>query len=467
VKRSILFLLLVLAGLAGTFLWWAKFESRPPSVSFEVEPKAVGRHARWDMTVRAFGRPGLRHIEVRLIAGGQAYQLFTEDFPARSWIGSRVNEGHVHVDADLGPVRVPEGAAELQVLGDTYAWHLVPRRAEIIAERDVTVDLTPPRAQLLTTQHNLRLGGSSVALFRVSPDTTRAGIAVGNYFFPAVRGYFADPAIALAIFAVPQDLSADVQPELHLEDEIGNVLEVAVPCHIRNRHFQERTLEISKSFLQRKVPEIYAANGLTPPADLVQGYLFINGDLRRQSEQKLRALTVSSVGEPLWDGAFRRQSNAAAMSTFADRRSYVYEGRIIDHQTHLGYDLASLRLAPVEASQNGIVVYADNLGIYGNTVVLDHGLGVFSLYGHMSTLAVQPGQKVEAGETLGQTGETGLAGGDHLHFSILLHGIQVDPVEWWDPHWLRDHVTAKLHMFPRASDEGAGSREKGDGQGQS
>ncbi len=313
----------------------------------------------------------------------------------------------------------------------------------------------------------MRLGGSSVALFRVSPDTTRAGIAVQDYFFPAVRGYFADPAIALAIFAVPQDLSPDVQPELHVEDEVGNVLEVAVPCHIRDRHFQERTLDISQSFLQRKVPEIYAANGLTPPADLVQGYLYINRDLRAQSEEKLRALTASSVGEPLWDGAFRRQSNAAAMSTFADRRSYVYEGKVIDRQTHLGYDLASLRLAPVEATQNGIVVYAGNLGIYGNTVVLDHGLGVFSLYGHMSTLAVQPGQKVQAGETLGQTGETGLAGGDHLHFSILLHGIQVDPVEWWDPHWLRDHVTAKLDMFPHAADGGSGSREKGDGQDQS
>ena len=85
----------------------------------------------------------------------------------------------------------------------------------------------------------------------------------------------------------------------------------------------------------------------------------------------------------------------------------------------------------------------------------------------MSTLAVQPGQKVQAGETLGQTGETGLAGGDHLHFSILLHGTQVDPVEWWDPHWLRDHVTAKLDMFPHAADGGSGSREKGDGQDQS
>ena len=155
------------------------------------------------------------------------------------------------------------------------------------------------------------------------------------------------------------------------------------------------------------------------------------------------------------------------MSTFADRRIYVYEGKVIDRQTHLGYDLASLQLAPVEAAQNGIVVFAGNLGIYGNTVVLDHGLGVFSLYGHLSTHRRASGAGVQAGETLGQTGETGLAGGDHLHFSIMLDGIHVDPVEWWDPNWLRDHVTAKLRLFPHAADSGSGPREKGDGQDQS
>jgi len=57
---------------------------------------------------------------------------------------------------------------------------------------------------------------------------------------------------------------------------------------------------------------------------------------------------------------------------------------------------------------------------------------------------------VKAGETLGQTGDTGLAGGDHLHFSIMLHGVHVDPVEWWDPLWMRDHVAAGLNSLPHA-----------------
>ena len=68
----------------------------------------------------------------------------------------------------------------------------------------------------------------------------------------------------------------------------------------------------------------------------------------------------------------------------------------------------------------------------------------------MSSIVVQKGDKVKTGQSLGQTGESGLAGGDHLHFSILLRGTHIDPVEWWDPHWLKDHVTPKLTMFPRA-----------------
>ena len=91
-----------------------------------------------------------------------------------------------------------------------------------------------------------------------------------------------------------------------------------------------------------------------------------------------------------------------------------------------------------------MVVFADFLGIYGNCVILDHGLGVQSLYAHMSTIGVKVGDSVTKGQELGRTGSTGLAGGDHLHFTMLLQGVPVNPVEWWDPHWLQDRVNRKI-----------------------
>jgi murein DD-endopeptidase MepM/ murein hydrolase activator NlpD len=132
------------------------------------------------------------------------------------------------------------------------------------------------------------------------------------------------------------------------------------------------------------------------------------------------------------------------MAGFAEHRSYVYNGREIDQQVHLGQDLASLKEAEVPAANNGLVVFTGPLGIYGQSVIVDHGWGLFSLYSHLSKISVEKGQKVNKGGILGNTGETGMAGGDHLHFSIMVQGQFVDPLEWWDPHWIKDQINRQL-----------------------
>ena len=444
-------IVIVAAALAVVLLWWLKVDPQPPSAALEDARDVVGREASWNVAVQTTGRSGLRSVDVQLRAGNKAYLLFEEQLSSEHWLGSRVSERRIRVAADLRAAGIPDGAARLEVFATTYGWHLIPPRAAPILTQDITIDTSPPRLSVLSKQHNLRLGGSAVALFRVSPDTAESAVVVGDDSFPSVQGYFADPQVALSVFAVAQDLSTEAQPRIRAVDAVGNTIEVPLVVRIRGRTFRERRLKIGDGFLQRKVPGIFAAVGETSPDDPVEAYLYVNGTLRERSEEKLRELTSSSVEVPLWDGAFRGQPNAAPMSAFGDRRLYVYEGEVIDRRTHLGYDLASVQRAPIEASQNAIVVFGDHLGIYGNTVVLDHGLGVFSLYGHMSTIAVEPGQRVEAGEVLGQSGETGLAGGDHLHFSILLRGVHVDPLEWWDAKWMADHVTAKLASFPRAA----------------
>lgn len=443
--RGALVLLGALVVLAGVVRWY-KLEPGPPQVDFAQVGDPMGRAVSGDIVVRASGRPGLRHVEVRLVANGQPISLFSEDFPS----SPRVTERRIALNTDLATTGAVEGPATLEVVADTYAWHILGGQRQAVASRNVTIDTTPPRVDVITTQNNMRLGGVSLALFRVSADATDVSVRVDPYAFPAIRGYFADPAVAMALFAVPQDLSVAARPTVRAVDAAGNATEVALPVAIKNRQFPERQLPIDDAFLQRKVPEILSKVGKPVPADLVQGYLVVNRDVRRESEEKLDALTARTADVPLWTGPFRRQTNAAPMSAFADRRSYVYKGETIDKQTHLGYDLASLKRAPVEATQAGVVLFAGYLGIYGDTVVIDHGLGVSSLYGHLSSIGVKEGQTVQAGEIIGQTGESGLAGGDHLHFSILLRGVQVDPLEWWDPKWMREHLTAQIASLPAA-----------------
>ena len=132
------------------------------------------------------------------------------------------------------------------------------------------------------------------------------------------------------------------------------------------------------------------------------------------------------------------------MSRFAELRNYSFEEQPVSTARHYGFDLASTAQAPVTASAAGRVVFADDLGIYGLCVILDHGLGLSSLYAPLSRIDVEPGQDVAQGAVLGASGTTGLAAGDHLHFALLVGGTYVNPLEWWDPKWVRSHIDARL-----------------------
>ncbi len=145
----------------------------------------------------------------------------------------------------------------------------------------------------------------------------------------------------------------------------------------------------------------------------------------------------------LFDGAFVRQPGKT-MATFGDRRSYFYQGKQIDNQIHLGVDIASFVQSPIKAANAGRVIFAGFYGIYGECVIVDHGLGLQSLYGHLSRIDVAEGQEVARDAVIGLSGATGMAGGDHLHFGILVSGVPVDPIEWWDPNWIKNNVEDRL-----------------------
>jgi murein DD-endopeptidase MepM/ murein hydrolase activator NlpD len=146
----------------------------------------------------------------------------------------------------------------------------------------------------------------------------------------------------------------------------------------------------------------------------------------------------------MFKDAFQQLGNSQVEARFADTRTYIYRGKDIDQQVHLGFDLAKTANVSLVASQRGRVVHAADLGIYGNCVVIDHGLGVQSLYGHLSSIGVRVGDKVEKGQEIGRSGQTGLAGGDHLHFTTLVGGEQVTPVDWWSAQWIQDRVLRKI-----------------------
>ena len=211
---------------------------------------------------------------------------------------------------------------------------------------------------------------------------------------------------------------------------------------LKNVKYKKSTIALSDNFLQKIAP-------LLSDVDARQGtpkeiFIRINKGLRKENEDKIVSITRRSTPSILWSGAFSQLSNSKVEANFADERTYTYDNELIDTAFHLGYDLSVTKHYPVEAANSGAVAFAGDLGIYGNAVILDHGLGLFSLYGHLSSINVKVGEPIKQRQIVGNTGETGLAAGDHLHYGVYLSGVAVLPVEWWDQKWITDNIVPKL-----------------------
>ena len=305
----------------------------------------------------------------------------------------------------------------------------------------MTMDTTPPKVAFKTSYPYVRRGGSGCVSYRVSRDVETTGIRVKDLYFP---GYKQENGDYVCFFAFPYFMDTqDYQPELEVTDFAGNKSLTRVPLYRVKQRFKTDTVRINDRFFDMKMPEFRAF--YPDVTDQLALFNKVNGELRGQNAKKLMEIGQNSAPQAMWSDSFLPLPNAAVKAGFAEHRSYLYNDIKQDVEaTHLGLDLASIAKAPVPAGNDGVVVFADYLGIYGNLVVLDHGLGLQSLYSHMSEISVTVGQQVTRGETLGRTGATGMAVGDHLHFGILISGLEVSPIEWLDRKWIKDNLTDRL-----------------------
>jgi len=302
-------------------------------------------------------------------------------------------------------------------------------------------------------------GGSEMVVYRTSPPGVASGVRVGDVEYagfpaPGAGGpvQAADPSVKVAFFALLHDQDLNIRMQVFARDEeAGNESVASFVDNVFQKPFRKSRIELDDRFINRVVPEILEHSPelkLTAPAagsaDVLPAFLKINGELRRINADQIAALAAKTSAARMWEGPFVQLGNSQVEASFADHRTYLYGGKEVDQQVHLGFDLAVTAHVPVVAANSGVVLHASWLGIYGNCVVLDHGMGVQSLYGHLQSFDVKVGDKVTRGQTIGRSDSTGLAGGDHLHFTMLVGGRMVNPVEWWDAHWIADRVERKL-----------------------
>ncbi len=396
-------------------------------------------------------RRGLGRVTVELHQAGEKRVLATNADkgyrPRRFWAFWGPRQVEDTLEVTLGREVTPglkAGSAIVRVVAERAGtWLRRPRPA--VREVTLPVRWTPPSIERMSREVYVAQGGSEVVVYRVGDTSVRDGVLAGDWFFPGTPLPGAAARERVVLFAMPYDLAEAGKLRLVAEDELGNVAVQACADKFFPKPFKQDTISLTDGFMSKVVPEILSHTPeLTDRGNLLDNYLALNRDLRRENAERLRQLAARSKPEFLWKEAFLPVVNAAVRSSFADRRSYVYNGRAIDTQDHLGFDMASVRHAPVVATNDGVVVLAEYFGIYGNTIVVDHGLGLMSLYGHLSEMSVGENDSVQRGQTIGKTGDTGLAAGDHLHFAMLLHGLAVNPIEWWDPHWIQDRIRRKL-----------------------
>ena len=173
-------------------------------------------------------------------------------------------------------------------------------------------------------------------------------------------------------------------------------------------------------------------------------FKFINEDLRTNNYRFIAKYTVPKTHELVNDfdiEAFVPLINSAKVGSFGDHRYYSYKGKKVSESYHMGIDFASVKNDKIRLSNPGKVIFAGYNGIYGNMPIIDHGLGLYTIYAHCSNLFVTEGMTLEKGHVIGETGTSGLALGDHLHFGILVQGLEVRPEEWLDKSWIKANIT--------------------------
>ncbi|MCK9296662.1 MAG: M23 family metallopeptidase [Desulfobulbaceae bacterium] len=423
---------------AGAVALIILLEREKPLIEVAGKLDLIGTQRQIDFAVTDM-KSGLRHIDVFIQQGDTQKVLYVQDFPRQSHFrsaGPHRMAGKINIDTRAFGLK--DGAAEIVFTAQDFSYWNLLRGNIVQLVFPVTLDTKPPKVTRMDSPQYIKPGGAGLVIYQISEPVTRHGVVVNGYFHPG----FPVPnkkELFGAIIGLPYDTEQIKDAHVEAEDAAGNIGKAPFGMIFKKVNFKSDQINVPDSFLDLKIPEFsqyYPEMTGTP----LEKYLYINNKVRVDNNRKITEICSKPIPEQLWQGRFERLPRSSTRAGYADNRTYYYNGQEVDKQVHLGIDLASTQRAKVEAANRGKVVFAQYLGIYGNMVMLDHGLGVFSLYSHLSGIDVAVGDLVEKGGVIATTGTTGMAGGDHLHFAMLVNGVLVNPIEWWDESWLQLHI---------------------------
>ncbi len=435
----ILFVLLVVSGGTGFVLF---FEGKKPSVTFNDTPDQVGKLAKIRYAVADAGS-GIKRIQVTATQAETTKELYVMENPRTAYLG-KIGPAEDKREINFDPMKLgfKEGKIQLAIEARDFSFRGLLQGNRTIAIKEITVDLKPPHVELLHGERYITPGGTGMAVYRISEADCSHGVMINGHLNPGYPLGADRPNTYVAFFALPYDAESLTEAQINASDKAGNATSIVFsPVYQKIAQKHDR-INISDGFLSAKIPE-FEQHYPEMQGSPVEKYLYANSTVRDANNAIISEVCRKSTPERLWKGKFLRMLGSPKAG-FADHRTYYYQEKEIDKQVHLGVDIASTERIGIQAANTGRVVYAEYLGIYGNCVIIDHGQGIFSLYSHMSQIDVAVGDMVEKGKIIGLTGTSGMAGGDHLHFSMLVNGVFAMPKEWWDEHWIEVNIDVPL-----------------------
>ncbi|WP_027178656.1 M23 family metallopeptidase [Maridesulfovibrio bastinii] len=427
-----LLLLIIILGIVGTGAYFLYKDTVPPEIAISPESGDINAETPISVTVNE-KISDIKAVKVVLIQNDKKIQLTSEEL--------RPGNKNWEKTYKIGKDKIKQGNFELAVWAVDTSLANFGGGNSFIAKGNYTLDTVAPKITIQTTTHNLTQGGCSLILYSLNETPDQTGVKVGDLFF---KGYKQPDGMYASLFAIPFYIAPkDFNPVVIATDKAGNERTRSFYFHANPKIYRHDNIRISDRFLNRKMPQF--EDNFPEKSSPLETFLKVNRTIRKINRERLKTIGLDTSPEFLFDGVFLRLPNAATRAGFGDQRSYIYNGKKIDFQTHLGIDLASIAHADVPAANNGKVVLAEDFGIYGNVIILDHGLGLQTLYAHLSQFKVKVGDTVKKGQIIAKTGATGMAGGDHLHFGVLCSGLPVNPLEWWDRNWIINNISSKLN----------------------
>lgn len=434
--RSTFFIALVLVIIAAVIAVFFSpyFESEPPEIIIDNPPTALG--TRNTITLKAVDKGnGLRMVRAYLKQGEKKVALLEEKLTN--------NNREASFEITIAPLALgfAQGNAALVFEASDGSLRGWGAGNKALLSIPLNVDTIRPEVRQAGGMIYINRGGSALAVYQVSEPSAWHGVKVGEKAFQGYHPWPEKPKLAACLFAYPVQAQRNAKIKLWATDAAGNKAEASLRHRLRWRKFRQSRINLSDGFLEA-ISDRFSSSAPLEAKTPLAVFKWVNETLRRSDDEKI----ITAMGTPgpyqLWNGPLLR-AMGSRMAGFGDKRYYIYKGKQESEATHLGIDLAHTANSPVPAAANGLVRFAGSLGIYGNCILLDHGMGLYSLYGHLSQLVVKAGDRVKRGQELGLSGATGLALGDHLHFSALVQGEFVDPAEWWDEHWVKDNITLR------------------------